>query len=170
MADVATDLDDGAGELVPERERRPNPVLRPLVPVEDVQVGPAEARRLDAHEHVVRLRHGDRHLHEDEARLARELPKRGHRHGHSVRRAASRGIGERPHRRSGLARMARSAFGRTIRAFPRIGGVMTVAKEADLAGPGIGDYAELERVLPDDYTPLLAAEGDDARRSTRRSG
>ncbi len=47
------------------------------------------------------------------------------------------------------------AFGRTINAFPRIGGVMTVAKEADLAGPGIGDYAELERVLPDDYTPLL---------------
>jgi aspartate--ammonia ligase len=32
---------------------------------------------------------------------------------------------------------------------------MTVAKEADLAGPGIGDYAELERVLPDDYTALL---------------
>jgi len=32
---------------------------------------------------------------------------------------------------------------------------MSVAKEADLAGPGIGDYAELEPVLPDDYTPLL---------------
>jgi aspartate--ammonia ligase len=32
---------------------------------------------------------------------------------------------------------------------------MTVAKEADLAGPGIGDYTELERVLPDDYDPLL---------------
>ncbi len=32
---------------------------------------------------------------------------------------------------------------------------MTVAKEADLAGPGIGDYAELEQVLPDDYAPLL---------------
>jgi aspartate--ammonia ligase len=32
---------------------------------------------------------------------------------------------------------------------------MTVAKEADLAGPGIGDYAELERVLPDDYAPML---------------
>jgi len=31
----------------------------------------------------------------------------------------------------------------------------TTAKEADLAGPGIGDYAELERVLPDDYRPLL---------------
>ena len=33
---------------------------------------------------------------------------------------------------------------------------MTVAKEADLAGPGIGDYAELEQLLPDDYAPLLS--------------
>lgn len=29
------------------------------------------------------------------------------------------------------------------------------AKVADLAGPGIGDYAELERVLPSDYHSLL---------------
>jgi aspartate--ammonia ligase len=28
-------------------------------------------------------------------------------------------------------------------------------KTADLAGPGIGDYAELEKILPDDYTSLL---------------
>jgi aspartate--ammonia ligase len=28
-------------------------------------------------------------------------------------------------------------------------------KTADLAGPGVGDYAELERILPDDYAPLL---------------
>jgi aspartate--ammonia ligase len=28
-------------------------------------------------------------------------------------------------------------------------------KEADLAGPGIGDYGDLEHVLPDDYAPLL---------------
>ena len=28
-------------------------------------------------------------------------------------------------------------------------------KKADLAGPGIGDYAELEKILPQDYTPLL---------------
>jgi aspartate--ammonia ligase len=28
-------------------------------------------------------------------------------------------------------------------------------KEADLAGPGIGDYSELERVLPSDYRSLL---------------
>jgi aspartate--ammonia ligase len=28
-------------------------------------------------------------------------------------------------------------------------------KQADLAGPGIGDYAELEKILPRDYHPLL---------------
>jgi len=30
-------------------------------------------------------------------------------------------------------------------------------KKADLAGPGIGDYAELERILPGDYHSLLSA-------------
>jgi len=29
-------------------------------------------------------------------------------------------------------------------------------KKADLAGPGIGDYTELEQILPDDYEPLLS--------------
>ena len=28
-------------------------------------------------------------------------------------------------------------------------------KKADLAGPGIGDYDELEKILPNDYTPIL---------------
>jgi aspartate--ammonia ligase len=32
---------------------------------------------------------------------------------------------------------------------------MTTPQEADLAGPGIGSYEELDRILPDDYTPLL---------------
>ena len=32
-----------------------------------------------------------------------------------------------------------------------------VDKEADLAGPGIGDYNELEKILPRDYTQLLTA-------------
>ena len=30
-----------------------------------------------------------------------------------------------------------------------------VDKKADLAGPGIGDYDELEKILPQDYRPLL---------------
>ena len=29
------------------------------------------------------------------------------------------------------------------------------SKKADLAGPGIGDYAELEKILPSNYNPLL---------------
>jgi aspartate--ammonia ligase len=29
------------------------------------------------------------------------------------------------------------------------------SKKADLAGPGIGDYAELQKILPQDYHPLL---------------
>ena len=29
------------------------------------------------------------------------------------------------------------------------------SKEADLAGPGIGDYAELEKILPQDYHSIL---------------
>jgi aspartate--ammonia ligase len=33
--------------------------------------------------------------------------------------------------------------------------MVALDKTADLAGPGIGDYAELERLLPDDYMPLL---------------
>ena len=31
-------------------------------------------------------------------------------------------------------------------------------KKADLAGPGIGDYAELEKILPKDYSSLLSAK------------
>jgi aspartate--ammonia ligase len=31
----------------------------------------------------------------------------------------------------------------------------TIDKKADLAGPGIGDYAELEKILPGDYHSLL---------------
>ena len=31
----------------------------------------------------------------------------------------------------------------------------TADKKADLAGPGIGNYAELEKILPNDYSPIL---------------
>jgi aspartate--ammonia ligase len=33
---------------------------------------------------------------------------------------------------------------------------MTDAKKADLAGPGIGDYDELEKILPNDYSSILS--------------
>ena len=34
-------------------------------------------------------------------------------------------------------------------------GTLTYDKRADLAGPGIGDYNEIERILPKDYKSLL---------------
>ena len=40
---------------------------------------------------------------------------------------------------------------------------LTYNKKADLAGPGIGDYTELERMLPNDYRSLLD------RRETQRA-
>ena len=40
---------------------------------------------------------------------------------------------------------------------------LTYDKRADLAGPGIGDYTELERILPADYRSLL-----DRRETQRR--
>jgi len=40
---------------------------------------------------------------------------------------------------------------------------LTYDKRADLAGPGIGDYTELERILPADYSSLLD------RRETQRA-
>ena len=35
-------------------------------------------------------------------------------------------------------------------------GTVVQDKKADLAGPGIGDYKELEKILPHDYRSLLS--------------
>jgi hypothetical protein len=53
VANVAANLDHRARELVAERHRGPDPVCSPVVPVEDVQIGPAKARSLDSNEDVV---------------------------------------------------------------------------------------------------------------------
>src|SRR5205085_11573763 len=53
VADVRSDGDDLADELVADHERRPHRLLRPFVPVEDVQVGAADAGPIDADQHVV---------------------------------------------------------------------------------------------------------------------
>jgi hypothetical protein len=39
---------------------------------------------------------------------------------------------------------------------------VTSNKQADLAGPGIGDYIELEKILPSDYRSLLTVERNPA--------
>lgn len=33
---------------------------------------------------------------------------------------------------------------------------MMASKKADLAGPGIGNYEDLEKILPEDYYSLLS--------------
>ena len=42
-------------------------------------------------------------------------------------------------------------------------------KKADLAGPGIGDYAELEKILPKDYNSLLYTQKKPRKRSSSQS-
>jgi len=39
-------------------------------------------------------------------------------------------------------------------------------KKADLTGPGIGDYNELERILPSDYRSLLTEKETQPQRAT----
>jgi aspartate--ammonia ligase len=43
----------------------------------------------------------------------------------------------------------------TVSSNPQPSSDTRASKKADLAGPGIGDYAELEKILPQDYHPLL---------------
>ena len=78
VTDGAAGVDDGPGELVAERERRDDPVLRPRVPAEDVQVGAADARRLDLDEHLVVARNRDGDLLQRETRLGSALADRPH--------------------------------------------------------------------------------------------
>jgi hypothetical protein len=74
--DSGADVDDGAGELVPQGQRWPNALRRPGVPVVDVEVGPTDAGGLDLHEHLVRPRTGNRNLHELESGAPPQLPDR----------------------------------------------------------------------------------------------
>ena len=39
---------------------------------------------------------------------------------------------------------------------------LVLDKKADLAGPGIGDYNELEKILPRGYRSLAVSKGDAA--------
>jgi len=41
-------------------------------------------------------------------------------------------------------------------------------KKADLAGPGIGNYEDLEKILPDDYQALLTPKDDAGRLSGKK--
>jgi hypothetical protein len=54
-----------------------------------------------------------------------------------------------PSPESGIARISTASIRNAIRR------AHVADKRADLAGPGIGDYEELEKILPQDYRSLL---------------
>src|SRR5579862_2804368 len=60
--DIRAHLRDFADELVADDCRYRDRGLRPLVPIVDVQVGPANAGEQDANLHVVDARHGFRNV------------------------------------------------------------------------------------------------------------
>ena len=103
VAHTAADLHDGPGELVPERQRRRDPVAGPGVPAEDVEIGPAHACRLDLDEHLVvgGRRHG--HLLQREPRRGSALADRPHGlHTATMRGRAGRDIRGRTEPRCGF--------------------------------------------------------------------
>ena len=73
IADAAADVDDRPGELVAERERRLDAIRGPRVPVEDVQVGAADARRFHLDEHLVVAERGNGDLVERQSRRRADL-------------------------------------------------------------------------------------------------
>ena len=99
--DGRTDGDDLAGEFVADDARRLDAVLRPRVPVVDVQVRTADAGAKDANEDVVEARLRDRHFFEPQSLLASAFDDRSHCPRHLVASALSvhAGACRRPSRR-----------------------------------------------------------------------
>src|SRR5688572_11685281 len=66
---IGTDLDDLADELMPDDHRHRNRLLRPSIPLEDVNVGAADASAVHAYEHVVDADLGPWNIFKPETRL-----------------------------------------------------------------------------------------------------
>jgi hypothetical protein len=105
VADVAADGNHGPAELVAERQRRLHPLRRPRVPAVDVEVGSADARRLDADEHLVGVGVGYGNLLELEPGPGPALADRAHGfHGATILPRAPGSAVERAVERSALGR------------------------------------------------------------------
>ena len=71
-------LDDLAGELVTDDDRRLEAAAGPAVPLPDVEVGAADAGMVDADEHVARSAGGDGQLPQDHAGAGAFLDESAH--------------------------------------------------------------------------------------------
>src|SRR5262249_55565419 len=79
VADVRTDLDDPADELMPDRHRHGNGLLRPIVPLVDVDVGAADAGLENANQNVVDADPGLLDIFQPESGLAAAFDQSFHR-------------------------------------------------------------------------------------------
>jgi hypothetical protein len=79
--DALTDADHRACQLVPQDSRRNQVVGGPVVPLEQVEVRPADTGRVDPEKHLARARFGLRPLHKLGSWSRADLCERAHRPG-----------------------------------------------------------------------------------------
>ena len=77
-SDVGAEFGDLARIFVADRHRRRDRLLRPLVPIEDMDVGAADAGLVHLHQHVVGADLRNRLLREPQARLRLLLDEGAH--------------------------------------------------------------------------------------------
>ena len=165
VAHRASGRDDRPAELVAQRQRRLDALRRPLVPAPDVQIGPADGRRLDPDEHLVRpgCRYG--HLLEREPGRGLALADGAHRlHGGAIlprakpaARAAIRSPRCRIRRRT-RERARGAAYDSPLERLQLLGGddeaIAAFLDEIDVRGPR--DREMLRRARP--HRPLARPE------------
>ena len=84
IADGAADLIDHADEFMPDHHRNRDRLLRPRVPIIDVDVGAADRSLLDADENIIGPDFGDWNLLQLESRFGPAFYERLHRFAHGV--------------------------------------------------------------------------------------
>ena len=76
--DIGPETCDVTGELVPDRHRGRDRRLSPLIPLVDVEIGPADARGMHLDQHLVGPRFGHGHVFEAQTLLVGVLDQRSH--------------------------------------------------------------------------------------------
>ena len=82
MCNVGADFDHRSGELVPDGQRRLDPARSPIVPLPNVEIGAAYARRFDTDEDLASTYLRNRDVVYDQTGLRRRLADGLHRLGH----------------------------------------------------------------------------------------
>ena len=89
IVDVGTDLYDLADKLMPNCHRQGNRLPRPIVPLEDMNVGAANAGPQNADEHVIDANSGLRNVLQPETGIGMSLDQSLHAKNSSLSRPSS---------------------------------------------------------------------------------